>query len=157
MIAPLRRRHRILVLVLTVAVAPLAVLALVQRPAPPPVERPQGDGPPTVTLDGSSLTVHPARALPHPDLLAYLTDTAATGTAATDTAATDTAATDTAATDTPLPADAVLLGPVSPTAPTRLDLPADAPRARLVLYSLGHRQIVERIDLPAAASTGDVR
>ena len=148
MIAPLRRRHRLMVLALTAVLPPLIALALIARPevpAPGPPEALDTAGRGQAIIEGAAgftvLRAH-LRRLPSalemrletplraPDVLAYFVpgEAAEAGDA--------------------LPPGARLLGPVSHGRTNVYPLDADAD-GRLLLYSLGHQTRVDEARLPA--------
>ena len=151
MIAPLRRRHRLMFLALAILGLPLLFLSLSNRPSFPGDGLPAELAAPWTEPTGEPLATHrpfgeldaelrmysqiwvlevndPLR---HPDVLAYWSS----GPAEAD-----------------LPADARWLGTVSTTKPNLFEsLPSQD--GFLTLYSLGHQQIVTSapVDLPAAS------
>ncbi len=153
MIAPLRRRHRVMVTLLLIAVPVGLVLALAARPPVPVVEglpaalaAGPGFGGGDVesydvfgelgvavrsyhAADGAVLELTPAEPLARPDVLVYWS-----GETASDR----------------LPDGAVLLGALSDRARTYSVPAAAAGRAgHLVLYSLGHQEVVASGAVPA--------
>lgn len=154
MIAPLRRRHRLMFFALGIVVLPLLALALSDRPSIPSQPLPEGaagvwsesDRQPIITyhpfgeLD-AELRIYPERwvlelssPLRHPDVLAYGSAEPA---------------------DTDLPAGAHLLGTVSAARPNIFHPPPSGGDAFLILYSLGHQQVVASAPVgPAGGSAG---
>ena len=162
MIAPLRRLHRRVIVVLAVVVPVVVVAALVaRRDFPANAETPSDrrlailpQGPPateTDTLftaealrarlwresDGAILALEPLAPLTAPDLLLY--------GSADDTASGDA-----------LPADAVLLGAVPGNGVEAYVLPPGS-GDRLVLYSLAWQRVVDGAPLPVAGAAGGGR
>ena len=135
MIAPLRRRHRVMTVLLAVAVPAVLVAALGSRRAVPASRLPAtlAAGPTTSTAtvrshDGSVEIALPATVAP--GLLAYWTSQDVSGR---------------------LPDDAVLLGPVGGSRLRTFPLPHDADSGRIVIYSLGHQEVVEILPLDGGA------
>lgn len=153
MIAPLRRRHRLRTAALLVAVPVLLALALAARPSPPRVEArpaalapgpdPRGGDVETLpvfgefdvtvhawqTADGPVIGITPGEPLARPAVLVYWTP---------------------APPGDGLPDDALLLGAVADRGRTYAVPPAAAGRdGHLVLYSLGHQEVVASGELPA--------
>jgi len=148
MIAPLRRRHRSIFVVLAVAVPALFLAALAHRPVAPQVKKLAtelvGTAPTAgrplelfadyasswvVDADGAHLTLEALAPLRQPDLLAYFSANAPTATH--------------------LPVAALLLGPVTWGQPRTFTLPkAAAGGGHLVLYSLPHQEVTATAELP---------
>ncbi len=157
MIAPLRRRHRWLTTVLAVVVLALYVAALAGRPAPPIVETLPAElmtsGTGEVVDELGELFTHPITTrirsegaqwqveleprepLARPEVLVYW-------------------APDDEATSSGLPSDAFLLGALAGTRERALTLPGPVlgRPGRLLLYSLGHQEIVDSASMPAIGS-----
>ena len=147
MIAPLRRRHRGMFVVLAVAVPTLFLFALAHRPRAPevpelppelagtapaesrPVELFAGYASSLSTdATGTHLTLEALEPLRQPDLLAYFCTEAPAGR---------------------LPADAHLLGPVAWGQARTFALPeAAAGGGHVVLYSLPHQEVTVSAPLP---------
>ena len=156
MIAPLRRRHRRMTAALALAVPALYVLALSGRPPEPVAETlPSalaGDPPPgevvneygalfigqavAVRLRGGGspwwIELEPREPVTRPEVLVYWTP-------------------ETPAVADRLPADAFLLGALAGRRTLAFALPEDAlgRAGQLVLYSLGHQEVVASAPLPA--------
>lgn len=148
MIAPLRRRHRSMFVVLAVAVPALFLTALAHRPTAPLVPKLPIELVSTtpsagqslelfadyaasllVDADGAHLTLEALAPLRQPDLLAYFS----TGAPAASS----------------LPAEAHLLGPVAWGQPRTFALPpAAADGGHLLLYSLPHQEVTAAAELP---------
>lgn len=147
MIAPLRRRHRAMFVVLAVAVPTLFLAALARRPEAPQVPKLPAELAGTaaaeaqplelfagyasslaVNATGAHLTLEALEPLRAPDLLAYFSvDISADR----------------------LPADAHLLGPVAwGQARTFALPPAAAGGGHVVLYSLAHQEVTATAALP---------
>ncbi len=157
MIAPLRRRHRWLIATLTVVVPVLFVVALTGRPAGPAigtlpaelaetargrVESEHDDlfAHPIITriraTDAEWLVeLQPREPLAKPELLVYWTAEATSG-------------------DERLPAGAYLIGSLAGTRSRVYTMPEQTlgQAGRLLLYSLGHQEVVDAGDLPAIGS-----
>lgn len=158
MIAPLRRRHRWLTGSLALIVPVLYVLALSARPGAPsneslpaalvglPVEDAGGAGdlafadlPVTARVTGGGedfrIELSPAEPLAKPEILAYWT---ASGSAS----------------GTALPAEAWLLGAFGGERPEAFAVPSAVlgREGHLVLYSLGHQEVLGSVSLPAIGS-----
>ena len=155
MIAPLRRRHRVVVTLLLIAVPVGLVLALSARPPLPTTEtlpNALADGPGSGGGDvesydvfgelgiavrgfhaaGAVLELTPSQPLARPDVLVYWAETAASDR---------------------LPTGAILLGALSDRARTYSVPATAASRAgHLVLYSLAHQEVVASGALPAMRS-----
>ena len=148
MIAPLRSRHRLMFLGLAVIVGPLLALALTGRPQVPSQQLPQDltTSPPTgaplatASIEGmrAHLAVHSdqwvlelGESLRNPDVLAYWSPESPTGMA--------------------LPDQAFLLGPVSDSRSNIYSPPtgAGSDSGFLVLYSLGHQEVVATASISA--------
>lgn len=147
MIAPLRRRHRTLFVVLSLAVPALFLVALAHRPPAPqvpelPPEFASGGAEAgerlelfagyaalrTVNGGGAHLTLEALEPLRRPGVLAYVSTDAPTDQ---------------------LPTDAHLLGPVTWGQARTFTLPPAAVHGgHLVLYSLPHQEIVDTAALP---------
>lgn len=157
MIAPLRRRHRWLTGLLAVVVPVLYALALIARPAAVSEGLPEalslavpGSGQvvvPDLAFDGLPLSARvmkdgadwkieivPSEPLAKPEVLAYWTP--ADSSAET------------------LSADAWLLGAVGGIRPQAFGVPeaVQGRGGRLVLYSLGHQEVLGSVALPAIGS-----
>ncbi|MEM7586764.1 MAG: hypothetical protein AAF560_25465 [Acidobacteriota bacterium] len=153
MIAPLRRRHRWMTAILAVVVLGLYVAALAGRPAAPrtselPAARVEPAGEVVAEYDdlfrhpittrvrssaaGWQLELTPSQPLAKPEVLVYWTSEGETGGPG-------------------LPADAFLLGALAGARPRTMTLPAAAQGrpGQLLLYSLGHQEIVDSGTLPA--------
>ena len=148
MIAPLRRRHRLMITFLALTVPALVVLAISQRPGrdlqrlgapPPPPTLPAHQEitelftqPPTsgrLWQEGAQAILHVrSTAAPRlPDLLLYWSPTPpAAG----------------------LPADAVLLAPLPSQGDRVMPLPRATAGGYLLLYSLAHQTVAEKTELP---------
>ncbi len=161
MIAPLRRRHRWLTGLLAVVVPVVFALALASRPAVPVSESlPEALAPATqasggvvgsdlafealpmtarVTRDGANFRIQvvPTEALAKPEVLAYWTPAGS-------------------ALDR-LPTDAWLLGAVGGLRPQAFTVPeaVQGREGQLVLYSLGHQEVLGAVALPAIGSLPD--
>lgn len=139
MIRALRQRHARIIGILAVVVPLLFLMALAARPNWP-TQQVSGTAPSSGgwTAFGSEDSVralieskgvrdwlHLARdeTLARPDVLVYWAEEAP-------------------AKDAPFPIDAVLLGPLGDTGTVTFDLPARSTAGTLLLYSLGHREIV---------------
>jgi len=118
-IAPLRRRHRLLIAVLALAVPAVFVLALLARPSETDYQDAGALAELGRTSAGTAVEIAPRPELTAPDVLAYWTLTPGDR----------------------LPDDAVLLGPVDATRTIRLELPSPPP-GRILFYSLGHQEVV---------------
>lgn len=154
MIAPLRRRHRLMIGFVTPLVIVFFVLALKARPYPPVMEaapsaliapspslepviferpdlfqRPAVQGRVRGTIAGLQLELEPLEPLRLPSVLVYWTDSPTTPSVA------DLAA-------------ARLLGPLSDTRTQVFPLPNAVSGGHLVLYSLGHQEIVATAEFP---------
>ncbi len=153
MIAPLRRRHRLMATTLLVAVPVLYVLALLARPAEPVMEtlpagfaNAVGEGQVLFAEDdlfvehriavrlrsdsrGPVLELEPMEPLALPDVLVYWSPSRQASPG--------------------LPGDAYLVGALAAGA-SFSELPPAAARGggRVVLYSLGHKQVVAAAELP---------
>lgn len=154
MIAPLRRRHRLAVVALTAAVPAIAALALAWRAPPPELRAPVERRPALPVIAELSFPAVPLNlrvrsfmarrrlllelepretaALTAPDVLVYWS--------ATDPGSGD---------DLQLTADAVLLGAFAGTY-RRFGVPATG--GTVILYSLAHRAVIDRVALPGAAA-----
>jgi len=160
MIAPLRGRHRLMIGLIAPLVIVLFVLALKARPSLPVMDEPPaalvepspGDGEvlferpelfsrPAIagrvraTATGLQLELEPREAPRLPSVLVYWT----------------------AAASPPSIADlasARLLGPLDDTRTQVFPLPDSARGGYLVLYSLGHQELVASAELPELASAG---
>ncbi len=152
MIAPLRRRHRLWFPILAVVVPILYVLALAARPRPPIAELPAalagsvdgelvretedlfGDHPVTTRVrrgdGGWQVELEPAAVIVRPEVLVYWSASAAGES---------------------LPAEAFLLGSLAGVRARVFDLPTAAlgRDGWLVLYSLGHQEVVGAAELAA--------
>ncbi|MEO1366433.1 MAG: hypothetical protein AAFX50_04610 [Acidobacteriota bacterium] len=155
MIASLRRRHRWMMVALTAGLPALLAASLVDRPGMPSSDFPgellaSASGPAlssgdaafaahsgTVTRYDDALELELASALRAPDVLAYLSSTAADPS-------------------TGLPRDARLLGAVDPTRANLYAVGA-AESGHLVLYSLGHQTVVDSaaVDAVDGAASAD--
>jgi hypothetical protein len=139
LIRALRQRHQRIFLGLAVALPLLFIAALAVRPSWPTQPSP-GPAPSTedwtaiggleggralIEQQGTQEWLHLVRtdALVAPDVLVYWTDEAPD-------------------LDSPLPDDAVLLGALGDVGSSTFDLPARSVSGALVLYSLGHRNLV---------------
>lgn len=151
MIAPLRRRHFRIFIGLALVLPPVFVLALGARPESADLGSSAADRETrgrvlfersdlfatqaiTVRVNETStgarlLTVSPVTAVRTPDTLVYWLS----GPSPNESQAADS-----------LPPDAVLLGPLRDAA---YPLPDDAADGRIVLYSLGHQEVVGQADL----------
>ncbi len=158
MIAPLRRRHRLMTASLAVVVPVLYVVALTARPDEPVAQLPAAlASPPAGELDNDFgelftdpqivvrsrsdgttwwLELEPRRPIARPEVLAYWSRSAATGR---------------------LPEDAYLIGSLTGDRTRAFELPREAlgRAGTLVLYSLGHQEIVASTRLPAFGWAAD--
>lgn len=92
--------------------------------------------------DGASLLIRPLTPILKPDMLVYWVPLSGTST------------------DGDLSENAILTGSLAGHSPRRLLLPPDAAQGKgeIVIYSLGHRDVVARFPVPSAASpTGNSR
>lgn len=162
MIAPLRRRHRLTTTVLALAVPVLYGIALTGRPAEPTADAlppalagasPAGElihdygalfaGQAVATrLRGAGpdrwIELEPRGPIARPEVLVYWTP-------------------ETAGPADRLPQDAFLLGALAGLRPRTFAVPAGAlgRDGRLVLYSLGHQEVVATAQLPAVGAPPD--
>ncbi len=165
MIRSRRQAHRVAFLVLAIALAAVLTAGLAFRPElPPPHEAPEAleaqsgfssapDGSWALVADGTflvskgrdangrSLTIRPVAPILKPDLLVYWIPESAAPSASGE-----------------LPTEGtVLVGSLAATSPRRLSLPEDTDQGagEIVIYSLGHKEVVARFSLRSALSPSD--